>query len=113
MSGSHYAQYLQERTEDKILETDYGFATYRYINNGRSVYIVDIFVSPDYRRKNGASAMADKVVEIAVQKGCTEMLGSVVPSAKGSTESLQVLIGYGMKLKSASENFIVFSKELY
>jgi len=112
MSASHYAQYISERTDDEILETDYGFATYRYLNGERSVYIIDIFVSPKHRRKYGASAMADKVAEIAVQKGCTEMLGSVCPTAKNSTESLKVLLGYGMKLKSASDNFIVFSKEI-
>jgi hypothetical protein len=112
MLASMYAQYLLERTDDSIIETDYGFATYRYLNGGKSVYIVDIYVNSGSRFKYGATEMADKICEEAKAKGSKEVLGSVCPAAKNSTDSLKVLLGYGMKLKSASENFIVFSKEL-
>ena len=110
--ASLYAQYLAERTEDSIIETEVGFASYRYLNQGKSVYIVDIYVSPKQRKEGLASLMADKVASIAKEKGCTELLGSVVPSAKGSTTSLKVLLGYGMTLLSASNDFIVFRKDI-
>lgn len=112
MANSMYAKYLTEKSDDLILETDKGFATYRYINGGKSVYIIDIYVLPDYRQSQEASTMADNVVALAKEKGCTELIGSVIPSSKGSTTSLKVLLGYGMKLQSSSDNFIVFSKEI-
>jgi len=112
MSDSLYAQYLRERSFDHIVETDKGFASYRYVKDGKSVYIVDIYVVPEARKEGVAAAMADTIVEEARKKGCTELLGSVCPSAKGSTTSLQVLLGYGMSLQSASNDFIVFSKEI-
>ncbi len=109
---SLYADYITERTNDKIIEGYFGFVTYRYINDGRSVYIVDIFVKQEERKKGSASTLADMVVKEAKEHGCIELLGTVVPSAKGSTTSLDVLRGYGMELQSASNDLIIFRKEL-
>lgn len=109
---SLYSRYLQERTEDHIVETEQGFASYRIVNEGKSAYIIDIYVVPETRKAGVASTLADTIAGLAKSKGCTELLGSVVPSAKGSTSSLKVLLGYGMTLKSSSNDFIVFSKEI-
>lgn len=108
---SHYADYILERTNDKIIETDFGWATYRYIK--QAVYIIDIYVVPQ-KRKNGIAAyMADLIAEEAKKEfGCTEMLGTVVPSTKHSTTSLKVLLAYGMELHSATADLIVFRKEI-
>jgi ribosomal protein S18 acetylase RimI-like enzyme len=108
---SLYADYLKERTDDQILETEFGFATYRFLDE-KTVYIVDIYVMPECRRGTHASAMADNIVRASKLKGCTKLLGTVVPSAKGSTTSLKVLLGYGMKLKSCSNDCIVFEKDI-
>lgn len=109
---SHYADYLREKTGDKIIESPSGFASYRFINDGKSVYIVDIYVVPSERKNGMASWFANLIAEEARKAGCVEMLGTVVPSMNESTTSLKVLLGYGFKLKSASENMIVFTKEL-
>lgn len=109
---SMYGAYLQERSKDCIVETEKGFATYRFINDGKSVYIIDIYVVPAYRKEKVASALADTIMDIAREWGCVEALGTVVPSANNSTASLKVLLGYGMTLKSSSNDLIVFSKEI-
>jgi ribosomal protein S18 acetylase RimI-like enzyme len=108
---SLYADYLKERTHDQIIETDKGFATYRFIDPS-TVYIVDIYVSPDFRHSREASHMADAICEIAKSKGCTKVIGSVVPSTRGSTTSLKVLLGYGMTLQSSTNDFIVFERSI-
>lgn len=107
---SMYAEYLREKTSDLILETVQGFATYRYLPDGHTVYIVDIYVTPGFRKTNVASTMADNIVEEAKLKGCTKLLGSVVPSSKNSTAGIQVLLSYGMSLESSSNDFVVFGK---
>jgi hypothetical protein len=109
---SNYGSYVQERSNDHILEVNEGFATYRYLDDGKSVYIIDIFVAKEHRESQLASTLADTIVREAKQKGCTELLGTVCPQAKNSTISLKVLLGYGMTLKSSSDNLIVFSKEI-
>jgi predicted GNAT family acetyltransferase len=108
---SLYSQYLSEKTNDFILETEKGFATYRYTSD-KTVYIIDLYVNRDFRKHGVASALADIIVEEARQKGCTELIGSVVPSARGSTDSLKVLLAYGMTLLSSSNDFIIFRKDL-
>jgi GNAT superfamily N-acetyltransferase len=111
VGDSMYAKYLTERTEDSIIETSEGFATYRFLNETQC-YIIDIYVLPDYRKTGAASAIADKIAEIAKERGCKELVGTVVPSTKNSTTSLKVLFGYGMHLDSATNNLIVCKKEL-
>lgn len=112
MSGSLYAQYLQERTDDHIIENGAGFVTYRYMNDNKAVYILDIYIVPELRKSGAAAGLADRVVEEAKEKGAVELLGSVIPSTKNSTTSLRVLLGYGMSLASANHDFIVFRKEI-
>ncbi len=111
-SMSLYAEYVKERGIDEILETSQGFATYRYLNDGATVYIVDIYVMPEFRKTGVAAHLANCIALEAVGKGCTEMLGTVAPIAKGSTESLRVLLAYGMELQSISDGLIVFRKEI-
>ena len=109
---SMYADYIKERLGDDSIETEEGFCTYRFLeHNGLpAVYIIDIYVRPFLRKGNVASDLADRVAAIAKEKECKIMIGTVVPSAKGSTDSLRVLLGYGMQLDSASQNLIIFKK---
>ena len=109
--SSFYAQYVKERSNRSIIETDKGFVTYCYTAPD-TVYIEDIFVVPEFRKGHIAANMADLVVKEAKDKGCKTLLGSVVPSSNNSTISLKVLLAYGMKLVSSSNDFIVFSKEI-
>ena len=109
---SLYAEYLRERTDDMIVEAPNGFATYRYLNEGKTVYIIDIFTIREARKLGSASILADMICEEAKAKGCTELIGTVIPSAHGSTDSLSVLIAYGMTLLRAEQNLIVFRKDL-
>lgn len=110
--ASLYASYLKERTDNLIIEVEEGFASYCFVEDGKTVYIVDIYVVPEARRYGHASILADTIAEIARKKGCTSMIGTVQPSTKGSTNSLRALLGYGMHLDSANNDVIVFRKEL-
>ncbi len=111
---SMYADYLKEKTEDLVVETKEGFATYRYMSyHGEpAVYIVDIYIVPQFRQKNAASSLADEIVTYGTRNGCKYLLGSVIPSNKNSTISLKVLLGYGMILDSCSTDFILFKKDI-
>lgn len=108
---SMYAEYIHEKTNNLIMETEKGFATYKYLDE-QTVYILDIYVLPELRRTNAASTIGDNIVEIAKAKGCNRLLGSIVPSNKGSTESLKFLLAYGFRIESASNDFVVFKKEI-
>lgn len=109
--NSLYAQYLTERTDDKIIEQEEGYVTYRYLS-AQEVYIIDIFVLPKLRKNGIATNLADAVCKIAKNKGCKELIGTINPSAKGANESILTLIAYGMTMNSCADNIIVFKKEI-
>lgn len=109
---SLYADYLTERTNDQILESESGFATFRFLDNCKTVYIVDIYVVPGAREKGFAASMAEQIEKIAKEKGCADMIGTVMPSAKGSTLSLKVLLAYGMQLHSSAQDAIILRKDI-
>ena len=109
---SLYAKYLTEKTDDKIMETDKGFVTYRYLDDKKTVYITDIYILPDFRKTNEASLLADRVCDEARENKCSIVMGTVVPSNKNSTDSLRVLLGYGMRLFYSSNDLIAFRKDI-
>jgi GNAT superfamily N-acetyltransferase len=108
---SQYAEYLRERTYDQIIETEKGFVTWRHLEEKR-VYIVDIFVHRDFRGKGVASELADEVVKMAKKAGCKELIGIVAVAAKNSTDSIKVLLAYGMTLSGVTADGVIFRKEI-
>ena len=107
---SLYAKYIQEREDGLIVENDFGFATYKIISDG--VYIQDIYVLPDKRKSGVAKALADQVCLIAKEKNLKLVFGSVDVRANHATDSMKVLIAYGMSVHSVAGNLIYFSKSI-
>ena len=107
---SLYAKYLEDRTPRKIIESEFGFITYEFTEDG--IYIVDVYTVPEARRTGECFKLADMVLDIAKSHDLKFLYGSVCPAANNSTESLKVLLAYGFKLKSSFENFIYFYKEI-
>lgn len=109
---SLYGQYIKEREDTDIIETDDGFATYSIFPENNTCYVRDIYIKPEARRSGHASQIVDKIAEIAKQNYCTELLGTVDPTTKGATESMKAQFAYGFKLKHISGSLIVLSKML-
>lgn len=93
-----------------VFETEDGFAV--YIISDQVCYIKEIYIKPEVRVQKKASDIANAIEAIAREKGCLKLLGTVVPSAKHSTQSLKVLLAYGFKLQSSQNDLIWFEKEI-
>jgi hypothetical protein len=107
---SLYSEYIKERTNKIVYENDDCFAVVSFTND--CVYIEDIFVVKEKRHLGLAKKLADLICFEAKSKGYKILLGSVCPYAEGSTESLKILLAYGMKLVSSDKDLIFFKKEL-
>lgn len=105
---SFWADYIKERENVEVLETNEGFATYQI--KGLECYIRDIYIAPGHRGSKLVYKLADQIVKIAKEKGCKYLTGSVCPSANNCHISMLVLINYGMKLHSSINNLIYFIK---
>jgi len=103
-----YAKYLLEREGIHTLETSYGFVTYQCLED-QTVYIMDLYVLPEYRQHTPAQELADAVVELTQAK---IVLGSISPDSKNAHQSLVRLLAYGMTLWKIENNLIFFKKEV-
>lgn len=107
---SKYLDYLKERLNVESIETEEGFVTYSFSED--LVYIQDIYVVPHLRKSNIAKTLADKVVEIAKERGITKVLGSVALNTSSRDDSIKVLHAYGMKISHYDNHIIYFIKEV-
>lgn len=106
---SLYGEYIKEYAGREMLETENGFATYSFFDGG-ICYIVDIYVVPEKRNAKVASDLAFEIEQIAKDKGCTVLLGSVDTNSKNPTQSMKVLLAYGFEYDSLSGSLIYFKK---
>jgi GNAT superfamily N-acetyltransferase len=99
-----------EREGYSVYETEYGFATWKLIKED-TVYIRDIYVVPDERQNGRAREMADVICQRLKPQGVTKLMGTVDTRAHSATESIKVLLGYGMKISEGGV-VLVFEKEI-
>lgn len=109
---SLYGDYIQERLGKKIIEDEFGFATYYTAYNNEYMYIEDLYVKPECRKQAKASSYADQIAEIAREKGIKKLLGSVNLLSNNPDASLKTLYGYGFKLKECVDQLIYLEKEI-
>lgn len=105
-----FKKYLKEVKNEDLIYSDKGFAT--YILGDQECYIVDIHVNEEFRKKGQASKMADQIYQIAKQKGCKILTGTVYFKANNPTLSARALLGYGMQIVSGDSEKIIFAKEI-
>lgn len=107
---SLYGDYIKEHRDDGIIEGPNGFATYRFLPDG--IYLVDLYVRPEFRKTGLALEMANDVVKIGIRAARNKLIGTVVPNAQNSAESMRLLLSYGMKPSHIDGNMVVFTKEI-
>ncbi len=108
---SLYGQYLEERENQSIVESEDGFATYKIFDNGEC-YLRDIFVVLSKRNLRLATEMADKVVEIAKEHRCHTLTGSVCVDDKNATRNMKVFLAYGMQIQNVIGSMIFLNKDI-
>lgn len=109
--SSLYAQYIKEREDRDIIESDEGFATYKILANGEC-YLQDLYVVPEKRQAGLAKEMTDKVVEIAKSRNCSILVGSVCLDTNDSTRNMKVFLAYGMQIHSIKGSMIFLTKNI-
>ncbi|XP_054431578.1 thialysine N-epsilon-acetyltransferase isoform X3 [Pteronotus mesoamericanus] len=71
-----------------------GYGLYYFIYStwkGRSIYLEDIYVKPEYRGQGIGSKIIKKVAEVALDKGCSQFRLSVLDWNKGAMDLYKVL----------------------
>lgn len=107
-----FAEYYKEREDLECEETENGFALYSFLDIPKCVYITDIYVKKEVRNKKEASKLADKIVDLAKDKGYSLLLGSVCIDTNNYETSIKVLEAYGMQQAYSENSKIYFVKEI-
>jgi ribosomal protein S18 acetylase RimI-like enzyme len=108
---SLYAEYIAEREDKEIIETDKGFATFKIFDN-KECYLQDIYIIPECRKTGLATEMTDKIVEMAKEKGCNTLVGSVCVDDKYATRNMKVFLAYGMQIYKTAGTMIFLKKDI-
>jgi len=108
---SLYAKYIKERLNRGTVETEQGFATFEF-STDKIVYIVDLYVLPEFRQKGVAASLADSIISAVKPMGYTQLLGSVDTSTIGHETSAKVLEAYGMTKCAEVNSIHYFIKEI-
>jgi GNAT superfamily N-acetyltransferase len=108
---SLFKDYLYEREGKEIIETDKGFITFKIFKNGEC-YIQDIFIIPEERHTGLAFKMRDDVINIAKERGCHTLIGSVSIDTESASRNLKILLNDGWTIHAVNGTAIFVHKKL-
>lgn len=97
-----YAEYILERENSHYYENDFGFVTYR--DEGPSVYLVDMYIIPKYRKKGNCKKFVKYIENIAKEWGKSQIITSISLDGMGVEDSLQAILCCGFKLVNVDES---------
>ena len=110
--SSHYAEYIKEKDGIDTIESRKGFITYKYLDDGKTVYIFDCFVKPEYRGNKLCLSFVEAVESKAKQKGYTTNLTSVQLSIPKASRNILTYMGYGYEIINAKDGIVYLSKSI-
>lgn len=107
---SLYGDYIKESFSRNIVETEYGFATYEFLDD--KICTVDGFIKPEFRKLGYARKMMDEIVKIGKSKGMKYLCCPVNSLINNADISHTCHKKYGMKLYKISADNIIYIKEI-
>lgn len=110
MKTSLWTEYWSEMWGAETFETEYGFITFQTFT--QHIFIQELYVKPEFRRSEHASALADEVTKIARERGLYELTSKVHLDSNTAALSLKVQLAYGFIPFRAESGIIWLSKKV-
>ena len=108
-----YKKYIEEQLTNRFVhEAYYGFLTYFHDEQNGILQLEEIYIKPEYRRKGFASKLYDKAEEIAIEKHCKELKGSIIIGTKNAEGSMICLLKNGYNFHYTDNIIIYLKKEI-
>ena len=109
----HFRDYLETREGFRIVTNPFGFIIYTLLekDNYTYLYIKDIYIEPDHRKRHIAGNCANALVD-KYKKHIAQVLGSVDINDPNCTINLQVLLNWGMRLSHRENDLLYFVKDV-
>lgn len=110
LTGSLYHQYIEERSNGRLIENEHGFIAYRMV--GPECFIMDMFISPGKRKSGEGRKLIEKLSEIAIENGCTLMTAEVQLADPGASNTLIGCLRVGFKVARSNGVALLIVREL-
>lgn len=95
----------------EVFQSSHGWATFEIIET--TCYLQNVFVEEKSRRNGKASWMAERIEDIARQRGCDMITTTINTCGKiDVTRSLKTVLNYGFEYAGASDGYLLFKKEI-
>jgi hypothetical protein len=107
---SLYSDYLKERENAEVIESENGFLSYQIF--GTECFLKDVFVSKEHRHLGEVRGLVGRLEVLAKAAGCKLISATICPATNGATDSLHAALHTGFKLYSADLNRVVIVKEI-
>lgn len=110
MFGDLFKSYIKEREGLSVLETEFGFVTYKFI--GKECFLKDMCVSAEHRKSSKARELIEMLSEIACGAGCEFISANVFVADHGSSNTLLAALKIGFKVVRAENGALLIIKDL-
>ena len=107
-----YKEYIKERENKEMIETEYGFCIYKI--NRDHVYIQDVYIKKEYRNQNKCTGFIEAVEDIGKKLGKDVSISSfciIANNWRGGKEVLRKC-GYKYFTKDKHNKMIYCIKEI-
>jgi len=107
-----YAAYIKEREGMDLIEKDYGFCTYKIIND--YIYLADMFITKENRKNDLTRVLLEEVTSVGKNNDCKFVLGSFCLDTNNwqSGKALVKALGFKFFEKQKKTNMIYVIKEI-
>jgi ribosomal protein S18 acetylase RimI-like enzyme len=105
-----YRAYLKERENAELIERSWGWCSYRV--EADHVYLIDIYVLPQYRQHGKGTELLAAVENVARECGRPAVLGSIATNVQGADKMYNIMHGLGFKIHSSDKDIIYMIKEI-
>lgn len=107
--ASLWAEYIRERDQD-IIEDELGFISF-YVSAPK-IMLEDFYVKKEARGKGHGLYLIKELEKLGKERGCNQLVATVVSSLPLATDTLRMCIRFGLKVIGSDNKYVWLSKEI-
>ena len=107
-----WRNYLAANRQGQLIESPLGFLVVSR-PNADSLWIEDLWVSPEHRGAHAAPALADIAASLALTEGRSQLWGDIVPSSPTAEVMHELMTKYGFELTASTPILNIYRKFLH
>lgn len=107
LSETLYAKYIKEREGGFLLENEFGFISYKFVD--QECFIMNMYIEQSEQAKGHGRALIAKLNKIAGDADCNVISANVHLWDEHSSETLAAALATGFKVTAANNNVLVIA----